>query len=113
MHKIQEYTSYLRLQRKKRKWVCITVSVRTAQNRRCLYQLNNENLVYSEMGERLANQRNHFAHGDLDKDFIGLSLLDLIYVEYVIYALQLKHYGVADDCIRKLINDLFHLNFAL
>lgn len=27
-----------------------------------LYQLNNENLVYSEMGERLANQRNHFAH---------------------------------------------------
>lgn len=78
-----------------------------------LYQLNNENLVYSEMGERLANQRNHFAHGDLDKDFIGLSLLDLIYVEYVIYALQLKHYGVADDCIRKSINDLFHLNFAL
>lgn len=78
-----------------------------------LYQLNNENLVYSEMGERLANQRNHFAHGDLDKDFIGLSLLDLIYVEYVIYALQLKYYGVADECIRKSINDLFHLNFAL
>ena len=75
--------------------------------------LNNENLVYSEMGERLANQRNHFAHGNLDKDFIGLSLLDLICVEYVIYALQLKHYGVADDCIRKSINDLFHLNFAL
>lgn len=78
-----------------------------------LYQLNSENLVYSEMGERLANQRNHFSHGDLDKDFIGLSLLDLMYMEYVIYALQLKHYGIDSDCIRKSINDLFHLNYAI
>lgn len=78
-----------------------------------LYKLNSENLVYKEMGERLANQRNHYAHGDLDKDFIGLSLLDLIYMEYAIYALQLKYYGIPDDCIRKSINDLFHLNFAL
>ena len=65
------------------------------------------------MGERLANQRNHFAHGDLDKDFIGLSLLDLIYLEYVIYALQLKLYGIDNDCIKKSINDLFHLNFTI
>lgn len=78
-----------------------------------LYNLNDESLVYTEMGERLAGQRNHFAHGDLDKEFIGLSLLDLIYMEYVIYALQLKYYGIADDRIRKSINDLFHLNFAL
>lgn len=78
-----------------------------------LYQLNDENLVYSEMGERLANQRNQFAHGDLDKDFIGLSLLDLIYIEYVIYALQLKNYNVGNDNIRKSINDLFYLNFAM
>lgn len=77
-----------------------------------LYNLNDESLVYTEMGERLAGQRNHFAHGDLDKEFIGLSLLDLIYMEYVIYALQLKYYGIADDHIRKSINDLFHLNFA-
>lgn len=65
------------------------------------------------MGERLANQRNHFAHGDLDKDFIGLSLLDLIYLEYVIYAMQLKHYGIGNDCIIKSINDLFHLNYSI
>jgi hypothetical protein len=77
-----------------------------------LYGLNDEKLVYSEMGERLANQRNHFAHGDLDKDFIGLSLLDLIYLEYVIYAMQLRFYGIDSDNIRKSINDLFHLNFA-
>lgn len=78
-----------------------------------LYQLNDESLVYSEMGERLANQRNHFAHGDLDKDFIGLSLLDLIYLEYVIYAMQLKHYGIGNDCIIKSINDLFRLNYSI
>ena len=78
-----------------------------------LYHLNGQELKYSEMGERLAAQRNHFAHGDLDKDFIGLSLLDLIFMEYVIYAMQLKYYGVVDDEIRKAINELFHLNFAI
>lgn len=80
---------------------------------RDLYELNGECLVYSEMGERLANQRNHFAHGDLDKDFIGLSLLDLVYLEYVIYALQLKHYGINDYHIKRSINDLFGLNCEL
>ena len=45
-----------------------------------LYSLNGEELVYSAMGDRLSSQRNHFAHGDLDKDFIGLALLDLIYL---------------------------------
>ena len=79
---------------------------------RHLYHLNDEELNYKEMGERLANQRNHFAHGDLDKEFIGLSLLDLIYMEYVVYAIQLKRYGINDDNIRKGINELFHLNFA-
>ena len=78
-----------------------------------LYQLNEQELKYAEMGQRLADQRNHFAHGDLDKDFIGLSLLDLIYLEYVVYAMQLKHYGVQDVEIQKSINELFHLGFAL
>ena len=78
-----------------------------------LYQLNDQELKYSEMGQRLADQRNHFAHGDLNKEFIGLSLLDLIYMEYVVYALQLKHYGIEDKLIQKSINDLFHLNFAI
>lgn len=78
-----------------------------------LYHLNGQKLVYAEMGQRLADQRNHFAHGDLDKDFIGLSLLDLIYLEYVVYAMQLKHYGVQDVEIQKSINELFHLSFAI
>jgi hypothetical protein len=78
-----------------------------------LYQLNKQELKYAEMGQRLAGQRNSFAHGDLDKDFIGLSLLDLIYLEQVVYAMQLKHYGVQDVEIQKSINELFHLGFAI
>lgn len=78
-----------------------------------LYELNGEQLSYSDMGQRLAEQRNHFAHGDLDEDFIGLSLLDLIFMEYVVYAMQLKYYGVEALNIQKAINDLFRCGLAL
>lgn len=65
------------------------------------------------MGQRLSDQRNHFAHGDLDKDFIGLSLLDLMFLEYVVYAMQLKNYGLSDIEIQRSINELFHCGLAL
>ena len=65
------------------------------------------------MGKRLSDQRNHFAHGDIDKKIIGLSLLDLIYLEYVIYIMQLKFYGLDDDAIKHSINDLFRCNLSL
>lgn len=78
-----------------------------------LYRLNEEELSYSEMGKRLSSQRNHYAHGDLDQGFIGLSLLDLMYMEYIIYAIQLNHYGIDAKHIRCAINDLFHLNYDL
>ncbi len=78
-----------------------------------LYKLNNEELKYNEMGKRLADQRNHFAHGDIDKEFIGLSLLDLIYLEYIVYIIQLKFYGIEDDKIKFAINDLFSCRLAL
>lgn len=78
-----------------------------------LFAMNHEELSYPQMGKRLSDQRNHYAHGDIDKDFIGLSLLDLIFLEYIVYAMQLKHYGISDDCIRKAINELLHLNFAI
>ena len=72
-----------------------------------LYRLNGEDLNYNEMGKRLAKQRNDFAHGNLDKDFDGLAFLDLIFMERIIYAMQLKYYGVEDKKIQKSINDLF------
>ena len=78
-----------------------------------LYKMNGEQLHYNEMGERIANQRNNFAHGNLDKDFIGSALLDVIYMEYVVYAMQLKKYDVSDLNIRKSINDLFNLRLSI
>ena len=78
-----------------------------------LYKMNGEQLSYKEMGERIAKQRNNFAHGNLENDFIGSSLLDVIYMEYLVYAIQLKKYGVSDLNIRKSINDLFNLRIAI
>ncbi|MDE6470333.1 MAG: hypothetical protein K2L19_04865, partial [Eubacterium sp.] len=78
-----------------------------------LYSLNEEVLKYNEMGLRLSQQRNNYAHGNLDKDFIGLALLDLVYLEYIIYAMQLKEYGVEDILIKRAINDLFGCSLAL
>lgn len=78
-----------------------------------LYSLNKEKFIYSEVGKRLGDQRNHFAHGDLDKDFIDLSLLDLIFLERIVYAMQLRHYHIENSKIQNAINDLFHHHFAL
>lgn len=78
-----------------------------------LYGFNNEKLSYTDMGKRLGDQRNHFAHGDLDKDFIGLSLLDLIFLQRIIYAIQLKISGLEDQNIQRAINDLFQCRFVI
>lgn len=72
-----------------------------------------EGLNYTDMGKRLGDQRNYFAHGDLDKDFIGLSLLDLIFLQRIIYAIQLKISGLEDKQIQRAINDLFQCRFAI
>jgi len=74
-----------------------------------LYKVNNQVLDYTQMGDRLSQQRNHFAHGDLEQDFIGLSLLDLMFMEEIVYAMQLKYYGIGDKQIQRIIKELFHL----
>lgn len=78
-----------------------------------LYSLNGEVLDYKKMGKRISNQRNHFAHGDIDKEFIGSSLFDLVYLEYIIYIIQLKYYEVDDKMIKQAINDLFGCHLAI
>ena len=78
-----------------------------------LYKSNHAELDYSKMGERLGKQRNAFAHGDLDKDFIGLSLLDLIFLEMIIYAMQLRYFGIEDLLIKHAINNLFKQNMLI
>ncbi len=78
-----------------------------------LYSLNDTELLYSEMGKRLADQRNNFAHGNLDIDFIDLSLLDLMYTERIVYAMQLKYYGIEIKNIQNAINELFMCRLAI
>ena len=73
-----------------------------------LYEINNEKLNYKKMGERLSQQRNHFAHGDLDKEFIGLALLDLIFLREIVYAMQMKRFGIPNENIKKSLNELFN-----
>ena len=65
------------------------------------------------MGQRLGKQRNNYAHGNLDQDFVGLSLLDLVYLEMVVYAMQLKYYGISDINIQRAINDLFRQHIMI
>lgn len=62
---------------------------------------------YSEMGKRLSDLRNNYAHGNLDKDIDEKSLLDLIYMERIVYAMQLKFYGVEIFNIQNAIIELF------
>lgn len=78
-----------------------------------LYNLNDEQLNYNDMGKRISDQRNNFAHGNIDKEFIGLSLLDLIYLEFIIYIMQLKYYEVEDEKIKRTVNDLFGRNLSI
>lgn len=78
-----------------------------------LYRTNDEELNYSDMGNRLAEQRNDFAHGNLDKDFNGLALLDLVFLEQIIYAMQLSYYGIGKKSVKKALNDLFNMNLIL
>lgn len=78
-----------------------------------LYSLNKEAFSYNDIGNRLATQRNRFAHGDIDKDFIGLALLDLTFLEMTIYAMQLNFYGINTIDIKRAINTLFHRGLAI
>lgn len=42
-----------------------------------------------------------------------MSLLDLIFLEIVLYAMQLKYYGIEDINIKKAVNELFHKNLVI
>ena len=78
-----------------------------------LYSLNGEEFDYRMIGNRLATQRNDFAHGNIDKEFNGAAILDLLFLRYLIYALQLRRIGVSDSSIQIAINDLFSKKLAL
>ena len=78
-----------------------------------LYKRNDEEFSYKVIGSRLAEQRNDFAHGNIDKDFKGAAILDLLFLRYLVYAMQLKRIGVAAENTRRAINELFGLRYYL
>ena len=56
--------------------------------------MNDEKIIYKDMGHRLAKQRNDFIHENLNKDFSDLSMLYPIFLERIIYMIQLKRLGL-------------------
>lgn len=80
---------------------------------RSMYKLNNISYDHSKIGERIGRQRNSFAHGNLDKEFINESLLDIVFLEQIVLAMQLKYFGINEIEIKKIINDVFHHNLSL
>ncbi len=78
-----------------------------------LYKINNAFFDHTLISKRISTQRNHYAHGDLDKEFINESLLDVYFLTLLVYALQLKSFSLSITNIQKSINDLFNVGIDL
>lgn len=79
-----------------------------------LYSINNlEKPTYGDMAERIAKQRNNYAHGNIDKELNSLVILDLLALEWLNYTMVLNDLGIPGDNIKHVINDLFNRNIAL
>ena len=78
-----------------------------------MYNINNlkEEFDYTKIGTRVQNQRNNFAHGNLDKEFEETTTLDLIFLEKVIYILQFSTYGFGDATVLEQVKRLFGMRF--
>lgn len=78
-----------------------------------LYNINglSEEFDYTKMGTRIQQQRNNFAHGNLDKEFEDTAVLDLLFLEKVVYLLQLSTYGFSDDTVIEQVKRLFGMRF--
>ncbi|RVT57419.1 HEPN domain-containing protein [Niallia taxi] len=79
-----------------------------------VYEMNGiNNYKYSEISERIQNQRNNIAHGNLDKEFNNIVVLDLFVLEWLYYAMVLNSMGVSRSKIKSAINKLFKRGFAV
>lgn len=68
-----------------------------------LNSINNKNRIFT----CLQKLRNDFAHGNMDIDIDSDGFVGIIYLERLIYIMQLKRLGLDDDNIIKAINGLF------
>ena len=72
-----------------------------------LYSLRDADVPYSDIGERLANLRNQYAFGNLDINLSEATLLDIAFLERIIYVMQLTFYGIDTKSIKQATNELF------
>ena len=80
---------------------------------RYMYKLNNISYNHSEIAERIGKQRNNFAHGNLDKEFINESLLDVVFLEQIVLVMQLQYFGIDEVATKKIINEVFRHNLIV
>lgn len=79
-----------------------------------LYKINQIKMSeYNKMGNRIANQRNKYAHGNLSKDFDELSSLDIYFLKMIVYTMQMKKMNIPDKNIKDAINNLFFSGFII
>lgn len=78
-----------------------------------LYSMNDIKFNCNEIAKRLSEQRNNFAHGKLNKQFSKVSLLDIMWLERMVYVMQLRRLGLPDRNIQLAINRLFACHLAL
>lgn len=78
-----------------------------------MYKINNIEFSYEKIGERLSKQRNNFAHGNITQEFIPGSLADIVFLKKIIYIIQLKYYGLSDEKIKIIVNQLFKCNVRI
>lgn len=72
-----------------------------------------ENRFQSRMiADRIANQRNKVAHGNLNQDVDTLYILDFLVLEWLYYSMVLHDIGMTRSNIKKSINKLFNLGHA-
>lgn len=72
-----------------------------------LYKRECIDFNFVRIGERIASQRNAFAHGNLSKSFNKDTLVDIGFLKIIVYAMQLKNIGLDDGAIRNAIEQLF------
>lgn len=74
-----------------------------------LNDIKSENEIFTN----LQKLRNDFAHGNMEIDIDSDGFVGIIYLERLIYIMQLKRFGLDDNNIKKAVNNLFGGNLAL
>lgn len=61
-----------------------------------------------DIADRLKLMRNAYAHGHLNYELSGIVMLDILLLQELVYALQLRKYGISDKKIALSLFNLFH-----